>query len=293
MSLHKPEKFVGKADFEKSLNSLLGMVEGITIDGTINESEIQFLENWINDNRVRADQHPFNELISAIENAMADSVITAEEIQDIKWLCNKLTSHDYFNEVTAGMQKLHAVLAGIGSDGKITEKELAGLAQWLLDHNHLEKCWPYDELVSLISTVLEDGQIDEDEHKLLMQFFGEFVSMYDNKTIVNPAIKEKANIIGLCAVKPEINLSGLFCLTGASAKYSRSEFKKVIAELGGTTTDSVTKNLNYLVVGAEGNPNWAFACYGRKVETAVTLRKNGHQIMIIHENDLHKAISQA
>lgn len=290
MSLHKPEKFVGKADFEKSLNSLLGMVEGITIDGTINESEIQFLENWINDNRVRADQHPFNELISAIENALADNVVTVEELQDIKWLCNKLTSHEYFNEVTADMQKLHAVLAGIGSDGKITEQELTGLQQWLVDHKQLEKCWPYDEVQSLITSVMADKRIDEEEHKLLMQFFGEFVSMYDNKTIVNPAIKEKGNIIGLCAVKPEIDFNGLFCLTGASSKYSRSEFKQVIAALGGSTTDSVTKNVNYLVVGAEGNPNWAFACYGRKVETAVTLRKNGHKLLIIHENDLHKAI---
>lgn len=157
----------------------------------------------------------------------------------------------------------------------------------------MKKCWPYDEVESLIKTVMADKKIDDDEHKMLMNFFGEFVSILDNKTIVNPAIKERSNIMGLCAVNPDINLNGLFCLTGGSAKYSRSEFKQVISSLGGTTTDSVTKNLNYLVVGAEGNPNWAFACYGRKVETAVTLRKSGHQIMIIHENDLHKAIAQS
>jgi NAD-dependent DNA ligase len=288
---NESEKFVGKADFEKSLNSLLGIVEGITIDGSINEQEIQFLENWINNNRVRADQHPFNELITAIEAAIADNVLSAEELQDIKWLCNRLTSHEYFNEVTADMQKLHAVLAGIAADGRITENELNGLSGWLNEHEHLKKCWPYDEVESLIASVMADKKIDADEQKTLMNFFGEFVSMYDNKTIVNPGIKEKSNIMGLCAIKPDINFNGLFCLTGTSAKYSRSDFKKVIAELGGATTDSVTKNVNYLVVGAEGNPNWAFACYGRKVETAVTLRKNGHQIMIIHENDLHKSIS--
>lgn len=48
--------------------------------------------------------------------------------------------------------------------------------------------------------------------------------------------------------------------------------------------------LNYLVIGAEGNPCWAFACYGRKVEKAVELRKKGVRVVIVHENDFHDAV---
>lgn len=51
-----------------------------------------------------------------------------------------------------------------------------------------------------------------------------------------------------------------------------------------------SKKVNYLVVGGEGNPCWAYACYGRKVEKAVELRRQGHPIVIVHENDFHDAV---
>lgn len=35
----------------------------------------------------------------------------------------------------------------------------------------------------------------------------------------------------------------------------------------------------------------ANAGYGRKVERAVELRKNGHSIVIVHENDIHDAVA--
>ena len=53
------------------------------------------------------------------------------------------------------------------------------------------------------------------------------------------------------------------------------------------------KRVDYLVIGADGNPCWAFACYGRKVEKAVELRKSGVRIMIIHESDFHDAVLDA
>jgi len=53
----------------------------------------------------------------------------------------------------------------------------------------------------------------------------------------------------------------------------------------------VTRRVNYLVVGADGNPCWAYACYGRKVEKTVALRKKGSAILIVHENDVHDAIA--
>lgn len=35
----------------------------------------------------------------------------------------------------------------------------------------------------------------------------------------------------------------------------------------------------------KGNPCWAYACYGRKIEKAMELRKKGAQILIVHEAD--------
>ncbi len=284
-------QFMRKAELEKSINSLLGLVEGIAMDSEINEAEIGFLETWLNDHRINSSRHPFNELFPVVEQAVVDGVLTEDERADIVWLCKRLTSAEYFNAVTTDMQKLHAIIAGIGADGVISLEELKGLLSWIGEHEHLRTCWPYDEVESLTLGVLADKRIDPKEHVTLMRFFGEFVSILDNKTIVNPAFLEGTSIVGLCSVCPKISFAdAVFCLTGASFKYRRNEFEAVIEKNGGRASGTMTKKVNYLVVGGDGNPCWAYACYGRKVEKAVELRRQGHPIMIVHENDFHDAV---
>ncbi|CBL45226.1 probable NAD-dependent DNA ligase (contains BRCT domain type II) [gamma proteobacterium HdN1] len=284
-------KFTGKAEFEKAVNSLLGLVEGIAIDGKINDREVDLLQAWLDDHRINSGRHPFNELFPVVEKAVADGVLTEDECANILWLCKRLTSSEYFNAATADMQRLHALIAGIAADEEISVDELIGLSVWLQEHEHLKKCWPYDEIESLVTSVLADKKVDPDEHKMLMSFFGEFVSILDNKTIVNPAFLEDSNIVGLCAVRPDIAFAdAVFCLTGKSSEYTCDEFKELITSLGGKAVSGISKKVNYLVVGADGNPCSAYACYGRKIEKAVELRRAGHQLVIVHESAFHDAV---
>ncbi|MDO8304528.1 BRCT domain-containing protein [Herminiimonas sp.] len=285
-------KFTGKARFEKSINSLFGIVEGISADLKINATEIEFLNNWMNEHREFADRHPFNEFMPLISRALEDGVLSSEEQQDIRWLCDRLRHSDYFDQITADMQRLQAMVGAISADGCVTEGELRGLSDWLADHDHLKTCWPYDEIDSLVTKVMSDGKIDEGEHRLVHGFFSEFIALYDNRTIVSPSILEGVSLVGLCAVCPEITFAeSTFCFTGESSKYSRAEFNSLVSSLGGESVSGVSAKLNYLVIGADGNPAWAYACYGRKVEKAVELRKQGKRIVIVHENDLHDAVA--
>lgn len=291
MSYEAVRKFTGKAVFEKSVNSLIGLIEGITIDSKITENEINFLELWINDHEIKADVHPFSELFPVVQKAILDGFISDEEKEDILWLCNKLTSTEYFDEATSDMQKLHAILAAVAADGVISVEELRGISKWLEEHQHLKNCWPYDEIESLILEVLKDKVIDPEEHRMLLSFFGEFVAVMDNKTISNPIVETEKRIGGLCSVCPEINFpDAVFCITGKSFRYTRNNFETLIKSLGAQVSSSVTKNVNYLIVGAEGSQSWAYSCYGRKVEQAVSLRKGGHKIVIVHENDFYDAV---
>jgi NAD-dependent DNA ligase len=238
--------------------------------------------------------HPFNELVPVVHRALADGVLSADEKEDLLWLCERLRSTSYFDVATADVQRLHAILGGIAADRVIAEAELRGLASWLAAHEHLRTCWPYDEVDSLITGVLADQRIDPSEHDLLMSFFTEFVAICDDRTITNPQVASDSTVGGLCAVSPEIHFGGsTFCFTGASHKFTRSEFGKIVAELGGRVVPSVIKDLDYLVIGADGNPCWAYACYGRKVEKAVLLRKDGAHLMLVHENDFHDAVADA
>jgi NAD-dependent DNA ligase len=285
-------RFTRKAEFDKAVNSLLGLVEGIAIDSTINESEIRFLESWLEEHRVRAERHPFSELFPVLQKAISDCILSDDERQDIAWLCKRLTSSEYFNASTTIMQKLHGILAGVAADAQISVEELQALSQWLQEHDELKGCWPYDEVESLILNILEDGKIDAEEHAKLLEYFSDFAHILDDKTITNPISFENAKVVGICAVSPEIRFrDAVFCITGVSSQFTRAEFHKVVSELGGTPSETVTHRVNYLIIGADGNPCWAYACYGRKVEQAVQLRKKGHSILIVHENDFHDAVA--
>lgn len=287
-------KFSGRSRLEKAVNSLIGIVEGIAADGKISTDEIRFLQLWLDENRSLYDRHPYNELMPVVAEALRDGQLSADEKDDILFVCEKLRSTEFFDAVTADMQRLHGMLGGIMADGNITEEELRGLSDWLADHETLKTCWPYDEVESIVSTVLRDGKIDEGEQKLLQAFFSEFLALLDNRTITTPQMFEGASLTGVCTMCPEISFDGKsFCFTGASTRLSRKQFNELVAQLGGQPSEGVTKKTDYLVIGAEGNPAWAYACYGRKVEKAVTLRKEGVRIVLVHENDFHDAVADA
>jgi NAD-dependent DNA ligase len=188
------------------------------------------------------------------------------------------------------MQRLHGLMAGIVADGKITESELRGLADWLYEHEHLKTCWPYEEVESVITTVLKDKGIGDSEHELLHNFFSEFIAISNNYLAEAP--HKRQTITAVCAVCPQVVFQGkTFGFTGSSSKCSRNDFAEIVERLGGIVARSVSKKLDYLIIGADGNPCWAYACYGRKVEMAVTLRKAGARILLVHENDFHDAVA--
>lgn len=287
-------RFSSRARLDKSINGLLGIIEGISLDRAINDREIGFLHSWLDDHSDVENRHPFNELIPLVNASLIDGRLTEEERLDIHWLCERLRSTDFTDATTADLQRLHAIVGGVAADGEVNEAELQELATWLQQHEHLKTCWPYDEIDTLVTNALRDGKISAEEHAVLRAFFSEFIHKRDDRSITNPAIKVDQSIVGLCAVCPAIVFeNSTFCFTGLSIKYSRDTFLSIVSRLGGRGVTSVSQKVNYLVIGAEGNPCWMYACYGRKVEKAIELRKAGARIVVVHENDFHDAVADA
>lgn len=285
--------YTPRSRLDKSVKSLVGIIEGIIIDQKLNERELIFLSEWIQENQELRDRHPFNELLPVVHAVFHDLVVTDEEKSDLVWLCDKLTkTTDFYDQVTSDIQRLHGVLGGVIADGVITETELIGLREWLTQHEHLKTRWPYDEIDSVITGVMSDGIIDDEELKMLIALFSDFISICDDKTISSPPIIINNSIKGLCAICPEIRFEGsTFCFTGASSKFKRHEFEKLVFNLGGKSAKNISRSVDYLIIGADGNPCWAYSCYGRKVEAAVNLRKEGHSLVLVHENDFHDAVA--
>lgn len=288
---HKPYlRFTKPARLDKACNTLRGLLSGIAADHEINSHEIAHIQHWLDTHADLRDRHPFNELVSCLESALSDGVLTTEEKLDLEWLCERLLSNDYFDAVTADMQTLHGWLSGIASDHIVSDRELASLSDWIDRHRHLQTLWPYDEVESLLTKVLADKRIDEDEHRELLLHFSQYGHRASDRTL-DTFDAAKIIVGGLCAVDPEIVFRDrAFCFTGASSRFTRELFADRIGAAGGTVRTGVSAAVNYLVVGADGNPCWAYACYGRKVEKAVAIRRAGAALVIVHENDIHDAL---
>lgn len=293
LSQKELEVFTSKARADKAINSLKGILLGINLDEQVNEKEINELKKWAENHRSLINRNPFKEFMTIIDETVSNNIPATETIEDLFWLCQKYENDNYYyNAVTTDLQTLQGICHGILADGIINEKEVRDLEKWLEQNTHLSTYYPYDEIRSLMLSIVSDGIIEEEEILILKAYLNQFVNI-ENKEIGKQIDQETAdiNISGHCTSDPNIEFDGkTFCVTGVLKSGNRSELENLISDLGGIPTKTVTKKTDYLIVGDNGNPAWAFACYGRKVEKALEMRKSGHQICLVHEFDFMDAV---
>ncbi len=290
--------FTKPAELHKAVNTLRGIVAGINSDSSVGAAEIQELTHWCELHSNLRDRHPFSEILPVVEKALEDGVITDDESKDILWLCNNFAdSNSYYDCITSSLQFLAGLVHGIMADGQLSDPEISALKSWLVANDFLAGTYPFDEINSLLYTVLEDKVITSDEREQLMAFFGDLIDFKDSFNLNEgdfKALQEKYSISGICAICPEITFEGKsFCFTGESYRAKRSEMAEAVRALGGTARGNVSAKTDYLVVGNAGNPCWAYACYGRKIEEAVQLRKGGAKVIIVNETDFWDAVEDA
>lgn len=286
--------FTGPAELHKTINSFLGLLEGVAIDQVVDEQEMLELKNWYELHRALIDRHPFSEIIPALDLALSDHIITYDEAEDLRFLCHQVVSDGYYDLVTSAIQVLHGIIHGILANNEISDDEIYQLQIWMEDHSILKGTYPFDEIYSLMYAVLEDGVITDHERNLLKAFFAEFVDTRDSYNLnANElsALKETYSVQGICAKKPDIFIpEHVFCFTGKSSEATRDEIADMIERRGGVFSGCVTDAVEYLIVGVGGSPCWAYSCYGRKIEDAVSRRKKGKSIVIVNEHDFWDAL---
>ena len=290
-------RYTSKAEAHKAFNTLCGIVEGIAMDNKINDNEIRELESWCENHQHLMHSNPFRDVISNIQSLLTDSDdFCLETIEDIKWLCEiHKDEFSYYKTFSSDLQILNGILHGIMADGELLDAEIYSLANWLENNQHLATYYPYDKIMSLLGEVLEDSKIDDDERLLLKSYFKDFIFMNneDIQTQIESETKEVSSNHSYYSkvLKVEI-IENQFCFTGMSSRnISRNKIKEVVLEHGGKYVDGVSSKTKYLIVGDMGNPAWAFASYGRKIEKAINLNNSkGLEILIIHEADFWKEI---
>jgi DNA polymerase III epsilon subunit-like protein len=286
------QQFYFNNEAKKAINTLKGILLGVLMDKEINVKEINELEKWSENQFYMIDHHPFKELMQLITETTDIIGFDLSTAIDMYNICQEFEANFYSHSKSYDLQILNGIFHGILADGVIKDIEVLELEKWLSENEHLSKLHPYDEVYSIVKTILKDRQVDDDERKRLKSFIYDFVELANKE--VDQQIKSEISEIpihGICAIKPEIAFDGkLFCLSGNFEHGEKQYIEDLIRIAGGNTKPSFVKGIDYLIVGSLGEKSWAYNSYGTKIAKALKLQKEGGSITIVHESDLWNSI---
>jgi len=86
--------------------------------------------------------------------------------------------------------------------------------------------------------------------------------------------------------QPEVSFAGTqFVFTGKFDLGSRKECQEAVAQRGASAPKSMTRSVDYLVIGTQGSPTWKKKGeYGRKIEAAIVSRREHGSPAILSED---------
>lgn len=274
--LHYFEKFtqyVANPVLRKSISEFFGIIRGFSIDNVISDEEYQFILDWYKENKIYRDQKDIANILSEIEKIIADKVITLEEITELQCAVKSYLDIVSTSPTTLATQILDGILKGITVDGTITEDECKNLRQWLYDNIYLSDHFPFNKMMKVLDSVLEDSVITQEESDYV---FSTITSM------INPvdSLKSQINSVDGKSV----------CLSGNFEYGQKSKVEKYIIERGGRIDSTVKKTTNVLMIGNCECQAYTNKHYGTKVKKAMEYIEKGYNIQIIKESDFFKTV---
>lgn len=169
---------------------------------------------------------------------------------------------------------------GIICDGVVNDAEVIALKQWMRDNPDVAFRYPGSYLAERIRRMYSDGVVEEAERAemrdLLFDLAGEPDDLANNMTM--PANFPLDN------PPPAVVFEArTFTLTGIFASGSRPACQSKITQRGGRCSNTVGAGTDYLVIGLMASPAWVQSTHGRKIESAVRLKEQGHKVALISE----------
>lgn len=95
----------------KAVNTLYGLIMGITADQIVNDEEFHFLNIWLLDNEIYTNTFPLNVVKRRINDILADGIITSEERENFYQDLLKISGGTYHETGSATSQS-----TGYGSE---------------------------------------------------------------------------------------------------------------------------------------------------------------------------------
>lgn len=174
------------------------------------------------------------------------------------------------SDSTMRINYLLNMLEDISDDGIISPSEIKELLTWMAYNQDLSGNVEFDKMWNALSSILKDGKITHEEHQALLTL-----------------AKQLQDPVKAAQTVTDLSLDGKnVCLSGDFDHGSKAEITALLQDRGAIVLDSVTKKVDYLIVGGQGSSAWAAGNYGTKVKKALAMQEKGINIQIIREADL-------
>ena len=273
------------ANQSKLGNLFLGFFEGLFLDGRVRLQEIEALIKLVEQYPEAVNVPHFDNLYQVLIKAAEDPEFLLSRHQEVQSSLDTFKNSKYFKEHTGDVQRLHGVLAGLSCDQDFTDDELIALNTWLNQHDYLKDDPIYKELLVALNHVRVLNRVSVDSKEVLKITIGKYVQL-NNFGLPNLVVTSTRDNQNPDFYHGNVEIIGkTICLTGASNRHTKAEWKNVIEAKGGIFKDDLTKTVDYLVICNKGNPHWAHMSYGRKFEQALKWQKDGANIRILTEDD--------
>lgn len=183
------------------------------------------------------------------------------------------------NELRTSCAALVGIVQGLLADHHLNDQEIVFLRNWLRDAESVSLAWPGNLVFAQVETILQDGQVTQSERDQLTETLRQLLGGRLDEVAEAGYVSE----LPLDRVQ-QMDVSGkLFCFTGDFVFGPRRTCEEAIERRGGLV-GTVTKKLDYLVVGGLGSQEWKHGSFGTKIEKAVAYRESGCPIKIVHED---------
>lgn len=180
---------------------------------------------------------------------------------------------------TRTLDELVGITRGLAADGQIVQAEAEFLQHWLKQTEEAQADPVYKILHDRLEDMLEDGHLDNDEATELLEMIHALTG--DDGKLKNYRSPTR---LPLDTPMPTLDFEGKnYLMTGVMAFGPRKECERLITERGGICKTGMSKRVNYLVIGTIASEHWMHSSHGRKIQTALNLRKEGHPIAIVDE----------
>jgi hypothetical protein len=192
----------------------------------------------------------------------------------------------YFNKRRRegrNLDELIGLVKGILADGLVSKTECEVLANWCTAHGDEAGTWPIGPIVGLLSHIYDDGIVTPQELENLRFLLTELVGQVSEAGTPSTALP-------LSKPAPQVIFyQKVFVFTGKFGSGTRNDCFKQTMLRGGICEDTITRRVDYLVIGSMGSRDWVHSPWGRKIERAMEIQKS-KPISIISEETFCQAL---